>query len=424
MDWNGDGQQDALIGGYGGDVMLFLGKPTGGFADGQHLTFENGEPFIHLIEQGEGKEPREDAGAMIWCVDWDQDGDLDVLSGWFYGGVFLNRNLGSKTEPKLSSKFEPIQAGDGNTEWGYQLQPCMADWDGDGRLDLLYSSLVIAKSGQGTVSWCRNLAESGEPRFAKPEALVWSGLGTQAISPELGQERVMGGSLVAVPTDWDGDGKIDLIVSDTVRMVQPRAELSAEEKERLKEVLVETKVGKEYLALSLSDRRSMNRKLTKERNELTEAMPGKPKRGRLWLLRRKDKLPQLTEDNPISLGLESEDLGDGRHKVKMQVQLLKGWHAYGAVPEDSHAIPLELQLQLPEGLSFEGDWIRPEGHPDEEEPSLTTLEGAFTIERILVAKTTAKTLPVTLTCEASYQVCNDFGCQQPMKKKLEVTVGE
>lgn len=285
MDWNGDGYLDALLGGYAGDVRLFFGKPEGGFGDGSLLTFGNGETFIHTIDQG--KEPKKDAGAMIWCADWDQDGDLDMISGWFYGGLFLNRNLGSKTEPKLSSKFEPLQAGDGTTNWGYQVQPTMADWDGDGRLDLIYSSLVIPKSGQGSVSWCRNLAESGEPRFAAPEALVWAGLATQAISAELGLERVMGGNLVAVPTDWDGDGDIDLVLSDNVRMVQPKAGLSMEKKHRLKEVLAQTAVGKEYAALDNRERRSINRALAIERSELTEEIPGKPKRGRLWLLKRK-----------------------------------------------------------------------------------------------------------------------------------------
>lgn len=295
MDWNGDGHLDALVGGYAGDIRIFLGKPTGGFKGGSLLTFGNGEKFIHAIDQGEGKEPKTDAGTMIFCVDWDQDGDLDVLSGWFYGGLFLNRNLGSKTEPKLSSNFEPIQAGDGKIDWGYQTQPCMVDWDGDGRLDLIYSSLVIAKSGQGSVSWCRNLADAGEPRFAAPEALVWTGLGTQIISPELGLERVMGGTLVALPTDWDGDGDIDLIISDVVRPVQPKAGLSVEQQKRLKEVMAETTIGKAYAALSNTERRIVNRELTKERIELTEAIPGKTKRGRLWLLRRKIKLPTPTK---------------------------------------------------------------------------------------------------------------------------------
>ena len=249
MDWNGDGHLDALVGGYAGDVRLFLGKPKGGFQDGSLLTFGNGKPFIHAIDQGEEKDPKEDAGAMIWCFDWDEDGDLDLLSGWFYGGLFLNRNLGTKTEPKLSTKFEPLQAGEGNTDWGYQVQPTMADWDGDGRIDLVYSSLVMPKSGQGSVSWCRNLAKSGEPRFAAPKALVWNGLPTQAISEELGLERVMGGTLVAVPTDWDGDGDLDLIISDVVRPVQPKAGLSGEQKNRLKEVLAQTTVGKDYAAL-------------------------------------------------------------------------------------------------------------------------------------------------------------------------------
>ena len=289
MDWNGDGHQDALVGGYAGDVRVFLGNASGGFENGSLLTFGNGEKFTHTVDQGEGKVPKDDYGAMIWCVDWDQDGDLDILSGWFYGGLFLSRNLGSKTEPKLSTEFELIQADGGKTNWGYQVQPSMADWDGDGRIDLIYSSFVITKSGQGSVSWCRNLSDSGEPRLAKPEALIWSGLGTQAISAELGLERGLGNNLVAAPTDWDNDGDIDLIVSDTVRMLQPKTGLNDEQKERLKVVLAETTVGKAYASLNDTERRSVNRELTKERIELTEELPKKAKRGRLWLFKRAAK---------------------------------------------------------------------------------------------------------------------------------------
>jgi hypothetical protein len=421
VDWNGDGHLDALVGGYAGDVRVFPGKSTGGFGDGSLLTFGSGETFIHSIEQGQGNDTKPDAGAMICCVDWDQDGDLDLLSGWFYGGLFLNRNLGSKIEPKLSSNFEVIQAGGKNIDWGYQLQPCMADWDGDGRMDLIYSSLAIAKSGQGSVSWCRNLAEAGEPRFAAPEVLVWTGLGTQVISAGLGLDRVIGGTLVAVPTDWDSDGDIDLIISDTVRPVQPKKGLSTEQKKRLKNVMAETTVGEAYVALSNTERRNVNRELTKERNELTEAMPGKVKRGRLWLLRRDAKLPTPTEQAPISLDLKSQDLGDGRHKLTMQVQILDGWNAYGAVPDGSPYSPLKLKLKLPEGFAFEGEWKLPTGHPDPEEFGLTHLEGSFVFECIIVAAETAK-FPVKITGEASYQVCHDLACKQPMKKKLGILI--
>ena len=423
MDWNGDGHLDALVGGYAGDVRLFFGKPTGGFSDGSLLTFENGETFIHAIDQGEGKEPKKDAGAMIWCVDWDQDGDLDLLSGWFYGGLFLNRNLGSKTEPKLSTKFEPLQAGDGNIDWGYQVQPSMADWDGDGHLDLIYSSLVIPKSGQGSVSWCRNLADSGEPRFAAPEALVWSGLGTQAISTELGLKRAIGANLMAVPTDWDGDGNIDLIVSDTVRMLQPKTDLNAEQKERLKVVLAETLVGKEYATLVTQGKRPNNREFTTERNELTEELPKKMKRGRLWLLQRKVDLAPPSSKNPISLGLKSKNLGNGRYKITMQAHILDGWHAYETKQSDSPYIPLRVQLQLPEGFTFEDQWTQPEGEPDLEDPSLIHLKDKFSSERIIVANSTAN-LPLTITGEVSYQICDEFTCQQPSKKTLEVTINQ
>jgi len=70
-------------------------------------------------------------------------------------------------------------------------------------------------------------------------------------------------------------------------MLQPKTGLNDEQKERLKVVLAETTVGKAYASLSNTERRSVNRELTKERIELTEELPKRTRQGRLWLFKRK-----------------------------------------------------------------------------------------------------------------------------------------
>lgn len=292
MDWNGDGFQDALLGGYSGEVALFLGEAGGGFRAASYLTFGDGKRFVRTLRDRKKEKDgshKTDAGAMIWCVDWDEDGDYDILSGWFFGGLFLNRNLGSNTDPKLSSTFEPIQAGGKDIAWGYQLQPCMVDWDGDGRKDVIYSSQVRAKSGRGSVSWCRNLSDSGEPRLGPPEVLVWSGPTSQIIAPELGLPREFSGSLAAVATDWDGDGDLDLIVSDYAATSFPLPDLGEGGDKRIKEVAAIMKKHSKpnaFAGVPLRDAMAVRRGVTQQRVKLAKSVRGTP-RGRVWLLRRR-----------------------------------------------------------------------------------------------------------------------------------------
>jgi hypothetical protein len=54
----------------------------------------------------------------------------------------------------------PIDAPGGNSA------PCVADWDGDGRFDLL-----VGEYEEGSVRFYRNVGERGAPRFAPGELL-------------------------------------------------------------------------------------------------------------------------------------------------------------------------------------------------------------------------------------------------------------
>jgi len=65
-----------------------------------------------------------------WAVDWDHDGDLDLLVGNFKGTFYLFKGEG---KGKFSPDSEVVK-----TEGGEELQidgahsdPMMVDWDGD-----------------------------------------------------------------------------------------------------------------------------------------------------------------------------------------------------------------------------------------------------------------------------------------------------
>jgi hypothetical protein len=85
-------------------------------------------------------------------VDWDRDGDLDLLSGNGRGGVFLFRNVGTRKAPKFDKKTT-LMSGNAlllGHRWGDEgvsgpesaTRLWVDDVDGDGKFDLLVGDSV------------------------------------------------------------------------------------------------------------------------------------------------------------------------------------------------------------------------------------------------------------------------------------------
>jgi len=114
-------------------------------------------------------------------ADFAGDGLLDLVVGDTYGKVRYYRNCGTRKRPKFAA---PVEIGD----LKIRMIPYAADWDGDGRID------VVASAANGSVAFYRNL---GGGRFAAAKPIK--------VPP------VPYSPFVAV-TDWNGDGDADLIV--------------------------------------------------------------------------------------------------------------------------------------------------------------------------------------------------------------------
>lgn len=234
FDWDGDGRADIICGDEDGRVALIrnTGRKT---ADGSPV-FDPPRMFRQL---------RRDLAFGVLntpsAVDWDGDGDIDLLTGDSAGHIAFIENLSgpgvefpSWNEPKFLScegaggvpasvaSNDPIRImagptgsiqGPGEEKWGYTAVSA-ADWDGDGLPD------VIVNSVWGYVYWHRNVGTRQRPKLgpATPIEAEWKG---DQPALKWGSNRPNGREIMTqwrttpLALDWDGDGLTDLVMVDT-----------------------------------------------------------------------------------------------------------------------------------------------------------------------------------------------------------------
>jgi hypothetical protein len=233
VDLDNDGIPDILSGSWPGRLYFFKGVGKGRFAGKQ------------AIKDSARKDIKIERASTVFAADWNDDGKLDLLIGDVRGHVHLILNDGSASnyafgKPQMvKADGKPIQASGGDSH------PIAVDWDSDGRVDLLLGC------GDGSVLFYKNIGTAKEPKLAQSQTLVAAGKATGAkIAPG------MRAKICAV--DWNGDGRLDLLVGDfcmyQAKIDIPEKHRKAVEKARLQQKEIEKKLmdlRKKYLTPAL-----------------------------------------------------------------------------------------------------------------------------------------------------------------------------
>lgn len=236
-DFDGDNVLDLLSGSYDpGACYWFRGLGGGKFAARETIVDAAGKPIVMHPDQ---KTHAESFGSWPAMVDWDHDGDLDLLIGAFDGTMFLRLNEGSRNKPQFATEKVVVQAAGETLQLPGTTHAAVvvADWDGDGRWDLL------SGSNSGAVFFFRNVGELGRPEFAAPEIIVPAHVGGRGYEEirEAAQEPTPGIRTQIAVGDYNDDGKLDLLTGDFCTTLTLKAGLSQADRNAMQATMRELK---------------------------------------------------------------------------------------------------------------------------------------------------------------------------------------
>ncbi len=221
----------------GGAPIDVFGMPSPNFADFDgdgDLDLICGEfidGFTWFENVGSRKQPRYAAGRelmlgdqplkMHLCmivvvgVDWDHDGDTDLVVGQEDGRIALIEHTGQVDESRGNMPVfaEPrfFQQEADQVKFGALVTPVGFDWDGDGDED------IVAGNTAGEVGFIENLDGGIPPKWNKPKLLEADGMPIRIMAGQNGSiqgpaESKWGYTTLDV-ADWDQDGLPDIVVN-------------------------------------------------------------------------------------------------------------------------------------------------------------------------------------------------------------------
>ena len=219
MDLNGDGREDLLSGSWPSKLYYYLATEEG-WAERAELLDPLGDP----LEYGQA--------TNVAPIDWDGDGDMDLIGGEFWGGLYVLENRGGEGVARfaqLNDKSIRVEGFD-LSGLGSHTGVATGDWDGDGRTD------VLIGTGEGAIYWLRDESAGGGVQLGFPRMLLAPR--AKVKKEDRSYTDRVGGRLKLAVCDWNADGKLDLLVGDyqSQRGYTPKDGLKKKKAERFEEL--------------------------------------------------------------------------------------------------------------------------------------------------------------------------------------------
>lgn len=206
IDWDGDGDSDLICGEFLDHITWFenIGNRTEPVYSAGRFLAVDGHPIRMELEM-----------LQVVVFDWDKDGDPDIIVGQEDGRVALIENTGRSRNGEVILKH-PIffkQRSD-SVKCGALVTPCSVDWDADGDEDLICGNTA------GFIEWIENLGGSPLPKWAAPQRLTADGQTIRIMAGRnlsiQGPAEAKWGYTVPYVADWDMDGLPDIIMNSIV----------------------------------------------------------------------------------------------------------------------------------------------------------------------------------------------------------------
>ena len=210
-----------------GHFQVLYGKEGGGLSVATPMTFDGDTPLVVTSHPDSSMGMPNAICTRPYAADLDADGILDLVVGNFEGTFAFIEGLedGAFAE-------EPIYLKDTKGEVlrvAQHSDPFLVDWDSDGDLDL------VSGSDGGDVSLFRNVGTPKEPAFAPKATLHSGPKGDAYGGPlALGDKHVKGPqrSTRVAAADVNSDGKLDLLIGDSYTLSYAVDGLSKDEVEK------------------------------------------------------------------------------------------------------------------------------------------------------------------------------------------------
>jgi hypothetical protein len=220
IDWNGDKFIDLIVGDEDGRIAFIENSGT----------VKNRMPVFKSPVYFRQEADLVKFGALVtpFSIDWDDDGDEDLICGNSAGYVGFIENLDGGNPPKwkepelLKADGEVIRVmagmngsiqGPCERKWGYTTVS-VADWDGDGLKDILLNSIW------GRVEWYKNTGKIGAPVLTRIGVVKVDWKGNLVPKPKWNwwnpgkEELVTEWRTTPYAIDWNKDGMMDLVMLD------------------------------------------------------------------------------------------------------------------------------------------------------------------------------------------------------------------